>query len=33
MPWLYLIAAGLLLAAAGGLGVRLMPRPKGRHAA
>ncbi len=33
MPWLYLIAAGLLLATAGGLGVRLMPRPKGRHAA
>jgi hypothetical protein len=33
MPWLYLIAAGLLLAAAGGLGVRLMSRPRGRHAA
>ena len=33
MPWLYLIAAGLLLVTAGGLGVRLMPRPRGRHAA
>ncbi len=34
MPWLYVIAAGLLLlATAGGLGVRLRPRPKGRHAA
>jgi hypothetical protein len=33
MPWLYLIAAGLLLAIAGGLGVRLRPRPRGRHAA
>jgi len=33
VPWLYLIAAGLLLAVAGGLGVRLMPRPRGRHAA
>jgi Domain of unknown function (DUF4397) len=33
VPWLYLIAAGLLLAAAGGLGVRLMPRQRGRHAA
>jgi hypothetical protein len=33
MPWLYLIAAGLLLAAAGGLGLRLMPRQRGRHAA
>jgi hypothetical protein len=33
MTWLYVIAAGLLLATAGGVGVRLMPRPKGRHAA
>ena len=33
VPWLYLIAAGLLLAAVGGLGVRLMPRQRGRHAA
>jgi hypothetical protein len=33
MPWLYLIGAGLLLAMAGGAGVRLMPRPRGRHAA
>jgi len=33
MPWLYLIAAGLLLATAGGFGIRLMPRPRGRHAA
>ena len=33
MPWLYLIAAGLLLATAGGLGIRLLPRPRGRHAA
>jgi hypothetical protein len=33
MPWLYLIGAGLLLAMAGGAGVRLMPRRRGRHAA
>jgi hypothetical protein len=32
MPWLYLIGAGLLLAAAGGLGIRLRPRQRGRHA-
>jgi hypothetical protein len=33
VPWLYLIGAGLLLAAAAGLGVRLMPRQRDRHAA
>ena len=33
MPWLYVIGAGLLIAAAGGAGVRLMPRQRGRHAA
>ncbi|MGD0555483.1 MAG: DUF4397 domain-containing protein [Streptosporangiaceae bacterium] len=33
LPWLYLIGAGLLLALAGGLGVRLRPSPRGRHAA
>jgi hypothetical protein len=32
LPWLYLIGAGSLLAMAGGLGVRLRPHPKGRHA-
>ena len=33
VPWLYLISAGLLLAVAGGLGIRLLPRTRGRHAA
>jgi hypothetical protein len=33
MPWLYLIGAGLLLAIAGGLGARLRPHARGRHAA
>ena len=33
MPWLYVISAGLLLAVTGGLGVRLLPRTRGRHAA
>jgi len=33
LPWLYLIGAGLLLALAGGLGVRLLPNSSGRHAA
>ena len=32
LPWLYLIGAGLLLAMAGGFGVRLMPRQRGGHA-
>ena len=32
LPWLYLIAAGLLLTMVGGLGVRLVPRQRGRHA-
>jgi hypothetical protein len=32
LPWLYLIAAGLLLTVVGGLGVRLVPRQRGRHA-
>jgi hypothetical protein len=32
MPWLYVIAAGLLLVMAGGFGARLRPRPRGRHA-
>jgi hypothetical protein len=32
LPWVYVIGAGLLLAMAGGLGVRLVPRPRGRHA-
>jgi hypothetical protein len=33
LPWLYLIGAGLLLTLAGGVGTRLRPRPRGRHAA
>jgi hypothetical protein len=33
LPWLSLIGAGLLLTLAGGLAVRLRPRPRGRHAA
>ena len=33
LPWLYLIGAVLLLALAGGLGVRLLPNSSGRHAA
>jgi Domain of unknown function (DUF4397) len=36
MPWVYLIGAGLLLALAGGLGVRRLPRPSAylpRHGA
>jgi Domain of unknown function (DUF4397) len=32
LPWLYLIGTGLLLSTVGGLGVRLMPRQRGRHA-
>jgi len=32
LPWLSLIGAGLLLTMAGGLGVRLVPRQRGRHA-
>jgi hypothetical protein len=32
LPWLYLIGAGLLLALVGGVGIPLLPRPKGRHA-
>jgi len=32
LPWLSLIGAGLLLAVVGGLGVRLLPQPSGRHA-
>jgi hypothetical protein len=32
LPWLSLIGAGLLLAMAGGLGIPLLARPKGRHA-
>lgn len=32
LPWLALIGAGLLAAMGGGLGVRLMPRTRGRHA-
>jgi Domain of unknown function (DUF4397) len=32
LPWLSLIGAGLLLAMVGGLGVRLVPRQRGRHA-
>ena len=32
LPWLSLIAAGLLLTTVGGLGVRLVPRQRGRHA-
>lgn len=32
LPWLSLIAAGLLLTMVGGLGVRLVPRQRGRHA-
>lgn len=33
LPWLSLIGAGLLLTLAGGFGIRLRPRPRGRHAA
>jgi hypothetical protein len=32
LPWLYLIGTGLLLTMVGGLGVRLVPRQRGRHA-
>jgi hypothetical protein len=32
LPWLALIGAGLLVAMGGGLGARLMPRTRGRHA-
>jgi len=32
LPWMYLIGAGVLLAMVGGLGVRLVPRQRGRHA-
>jgi Domain of unknown function (DUF4397) len=32
LPWLGLIGAGLLLAMAGGLGIPLLARPRGRHA-
>ena len=32
LPWLYLIGTGLLLATAGGFGVCLVPRQRGRHA-
>ena len=32
LPWLSLIGAGLLFTMVGGLGVRLVPRQRGRHA-
>jgi hypothetical protein len=32
LPWLSLIGTGLLLTMAGGAGVRLVPRHRGRHA-
>ena len=32
LPWMYLIGTGTLLAMAGGVGVRLVPRQRGRHA-
>jgi hypothetical protein len=32
LPWLSLIGAGLLLTMVGGVGVRLVPRHRGRHA-
>ena len=32
LPWMYLIGTGTLLAMVGGVGVRLVPRQRGRHA-